>query len=127
MFTDSESGGATMQEEIEFTEVPSLKSSKEEIQFTEENKQYIIAKVYEHFGRPNNIIQQELCLYKGWNAGGIQRARLTTYFCEDSTDMFADTRIVSWFLRIGPKQICVYHTGSVENEPDYTFSSPSTG
>ena len=123
MYTDSKSGGATMQDEIEFTEVPNPKST----QLTEENKQYIIAKIYEHFGRPNHIIQQELCLYKGWNAGGIQRARLTTYFCEDSTDMFADTRIASWFVRIGPKQICVYHTGSVDNEPDYTFSSPSIG
>ena len=110
-------------EEIKFTEV----TSENESQFTEEDKQYIIAKIYEHFGQPNNIVKQSLCLYKGWNHGGIQRARLTTYYCKSSADMFADTTIVSWFIRIGPKQICVYHKGSIENEPDLMFSSPSKG
>ena len=76
----------TLMEEIRFTEV----TDENESQFTEEDKQYIIAKIYEHFGRPNNIVKQTLCLYKGWNAGGVQRARLTTYYSQNSTDMFAD-------------------------------------
>ena len=113
----------TLMEEIRFTEI----TDENESQFTEEDKQYIIAKIYEHFGRPNNIVKQTLCLYKGWNEGGVQRARLTTYYSQNSTDMFADNTIASWFIRIGPKQICVYHKGSIENEPDLMFSSPSKG
>jgi hypothetical protein len=117
----------TQMDEIKFTETKDSFALKDVTPITAEHKQYIIAKIYEHFGRPDNIIQQELHLYKGWNAGGIQRARLTTYYNENATDMFAETYIVSWFVRIGPKQICVYGEGSVDNEPDLMFSSPTKG
>ena len=118
---------ALQMEEIKSTEAQEDLTREQDAQMTEAKKLYIITKIYEHFGRPNNIVKQELCMYKGWNAGGVQRARLTTYFCKDSTDMFADTRIVSWFVRIGPKQICVYGTASVENEPDLMFSPLTNG
>ena len=118
---------ALQMEEAKFTETQNDPTLEQDAQMTEAKKLYIITKIYEHFGRPDNIVKQNLCLYKGWNAGGVQRARLTTYFSENSTDMFADTRIVSWFVRIGPKQICVFHKGSVENEPDLMFSPPTNG
>ena len=59
----------TEMDEIKFTETKDDFSLKDVTPITEENKQYIIAKIYEHFGRPNNVIQQELHLYKGWNSG----------------------------------------------------------
>jgi hypothetical protein len=118
---------ALQMEEIKFTEANEDLAREQDAQMTEDKKLYIITKIYEHFGRPDNIIQHELHLYKGWNAGGVQRARLTTYYSENSTDMFAETHIASWFVRIGPKQICVYGTASVEDEPDLMFSPPTNG
>ena len=70
-----------------------------------EIQQQIINTIYSHYGKPSNIIEEKLTLYKDystpagykvpdWNEEGWQRGRLSIYVCENTITRISD----SWFF-----------------------------
>jgi hypothetical protein len=49
---------------------------------TEQDKEFIAAKIYKHFGRPDGIHNEKLKIYEKWNIGGITRGRFSYHHGE---------------------------------------------
>ena len=86
-----------------------------------EIKQKIVDTIYSHYGKPSNIIEEKLTLYKNystpagysvpdWNDGGWQRGRFSVYVSNDNLIRISD----SWFFHTDGNVVKTFLNG----EPD---------
>tara|TARA_Y100000593_G_C4229804_1_gene296388 strand:+ start:116 stop:487 length:372 start_codon:yes stop_codon:yes gene_type:complete len=83
----------------------------------------IISAIYSHYGKPSNIIEEKLTLYKDystpagyklpdWNEGGWQRGRLSIYVCENKITRISD----SWFFHTDGYSIKIFINGQLDTQ-----------
>lgn len=85
-----------------------------------EMKQKILNDVYNAFGHPKGeIVSEKVHFYDGWNAGGVQRGRITVFHnIYDSKLEYTRTHITSYFMRALKNKLYVYNTSKDDNNPD---------
>jgi hypothetical protein len=85
-----------------------------------EMKQKILNAVYDKFGTPRGeIISEKVHFYDGWNAGGIQRGRISIFSNKyDDKLGYTRTTITSYFMRATNTKVNVYNTSKDDNKPD---------
>lgn len=83
-------------------------------------RELILAEIYHKIERPQGeIIKERVWYYQGWNSGNIQRGCVTIFsrlFNEE--DQLYKTHIYTYHIRVYTKKIHIYHTKTINEEPD---------
>ena len=95
--------------------------------FNDEFDSYVRAHVNRNFGPPDNITSENLMWYRGWDHGGAQRGRMDVWHWVMNKDGYKDVKITSYFIKVFPANISVWHTSKSGDEPDFMFKHPSNG
>ena len=95
--------------------------------FNSDFDSYVRAHINRNFGRPDNITNENLMWYRGWDHGGVQRGRFDVWFKVMNKDEYYDIKINSYFIKVYETNISVWSSSKVSNEPDFMFKPPSDG
>ena len=110
----------TLEANMEYQAVHQSYNNKEESSDLNgtEIQQQIINTIYSHYGKPDNIIEEKLTIYKNystpagyklpdWREGGWQRGRLSIYTSENNLVRISN----SWFFHTDGRGIKIFING----------------